>query len=329
MSRRTPVPTRAITTLYPNLAPLARMATRLHPRPATLDVPVSASKIGGPILWPLADPWPTCGDPEYALQPVELAPDDPFSSMVARHSPGLARHGTAYDGVGVGLDDPRHTGIVLPILQIRRADVRDLPFPEESDLFQLIWCSRLHMPDLQPRVRIAWRTKRLLTHTRRQFPAPRSDEAHLGPHHEDLLIPLRICVLQPERVVEYPSLRELEDMGVVSTDTLADLFDESERGTLGTAYAGTKVGGYPDWIQDPVWPQCANGHTMVHLLTFDSSEPLDTLLLSADERGERWRAAQAGWEFAEPTGMIFGRFGRTYIFYCPACPEHPLAVETQ
>jgi len=329
MSRRTPAPTRVITTRYPKLMPLARTAVRLHPRPAAVDVPASASKIGGPILWPLTDPWPTCGDLEYVVQQVELAPDDPFSIMAAQHNPGLLRRGTAYEGSGVGPADQRHTGIFLPILQIRRADVPELPFPAESDLFQMVWCSRLHMPDLQPRMRVAWRTERLLTTTRTEFPAPLSNEAHLGPHTDDLLIPLRVCLLQPERVVEYPSLRDLEERRVLSTDTLADLMDEHESGALGTAYAGTKVGGYPDWIQDPAWPQCAQGHDMVHLMTFDSSEPLDTLLLSADERAERRRAEQVGWMFAEPTGMIFGRFGSMYVFYCPACPEHPLTLETQ
>src|SRR5437868_4717769 len=118
MSRQTPAPTHAISTLYPQVEPLPRTTVRLHPRPAT--------------------------------------------------------------------GDGRHSGIYQSILQIRQSDVPELPFPAESDLFQMIWCSRLHMPDMQPRVRVAWRTERTLTHLRTEFPAPLSDEAHLGPHNDDL-----------------------------------------------------------------------------------------------------------------------------------------------
>jgi hypothetical protein len=280
MSRQTPAPAHAISTLYPQVEPLARTTVRLHPRPATTDVPASGSKIGGSILWPLADPWPTCDDLECAMEQVELAPDDPFYLNIAQYAPERLAAGTFYQGVGVGPEDARHSGIYLPILQIRQSDVPELPFPAESDLFQMIWCSRLHLPDMQPRVHVAWRTERTLMHLRTEFPAPLSDEAHLGPHNEDLLIPRRVCVLQPERVREYPSLRDLEEMGIFDAETLSDLFEEyeeSELGSLGTAYAGTKIGGYPAWIQDPAWPQCARGHAMVHLMTFDSSEPLDTL----------------------------------------------------
>lgn len=62
MPRQTVPPQRVITTLYPQLAPLARPAVRLHPRPATSDVPVSASKMGGPILCP------ECPDHPLALE---------------------------------------------------------------------------------------------------------------------------------------------------------------------------------------------------------------------------------------------------------------------
>lgn len=331
MSRQTIPPHHAITMLYPHphLAPLARTAVRLHPRPATGTVPVSVSKIGGPILWPRAESWPTCSDLEYAMQQVELAPDDPFYIMTAQYKPELLRRGTAYQSVGVGPDDARHSGIFLPILQIRRVDVPELPFPEGSDVFQMIWCSRLHMPDLQPRVRVAWRTEHTLTELRTEFPAPLSDEAHLGPHNEDLLIPRRVCLLQPERVIEYPDPRELEETLSIDADTLADLLEESESGALGTAYGGTKIGGYPAWIQDPVRPKCANGHAMMHLMTFDSREPLETVVLSEDEQAEVQRDAQAERLYSRPTGMTFGRFGRTYVFYCAECPEHSLALETQ
>ncbi|WP_374213271.1 hypothetical protein [Streptomyces sp. G1] len=47
--------------LFPQLAPLARTATRLHPRPGS-PTPHDSS-IGGPLLWPAEEPWPHCDDP--------------------------------------------------------------------------------------------------------------------------------------------------------------------------------------------------------------------------------------------------------------------------
>ncbi|MER5489065.1 hypothetical protein ABT024_38440 [Streptomyces sp. NPDC002812] len=44
--------------LFPQLAPLARTATRLHPRPGS-PTPHDSS-IGGPLLWPAEEPWPHC-----------------------------------------------------------------------------------------------------------------------------------------------------------------------------------------------------------------------------------------------------------------------------
>ncbi|MGQ4336251.1 hypothetical protein ACN6LE_007669, partial [Streptomyces hayashii] len=50
MSRTTPPRPFDVTALFPRLAPLARTATRLHPRagsPSRHD-----SSVGGPLMWP-------------------------------------------------------------------------------------------------------------------------------------------------------------------------------------------------------------------------------------------------------------------------------------
>ncbi|MGW6482874.1 hypothetical protein ACWGDS_34270, partial [Streptomyces sp. NPDC055059] len=43
-----------VTALFPQLAPLARTATRLHPRPGSPTA--HDSSVGGPLLWPAAGP---------------------------------------------------------------------------------------------------------------------------------------------------------------------------------------------------------------------------------------------------------------------------------
>ncbi|MFD7973442.1 hypothetical protein ACFV5D_32975, partial [Streptomyces clavifer] len=53
MSFTTPPRPLDVTALFPQLAPLARTATRLHPRPGTPSV--HDSSVGGPLLWPARD----------------------------------------------------------------------------------------------------------------------------------------------------------------------------------------------------------------------------------------------------------------------------------
>ncbi|MEW2267655.1 hypothetical protein AB0913_34660, partial [Streptomyces sp. NPDC047868] len=59
--RTTPPRPVDVTALFPQLAPLARTTTRLHPRPGSPTV--RDSSVGGPLLWPADEPWPHGGDP--------------------------------------------------------------------------------------------------------------------------------------------------------------------------------------------------------------------------------------------------------------------------
>jgi YD repeat-containing protein len=80
----------------------------------------------------------------------------------------------------IGPEDRRHTGIYLPILQLRRDDLPELPFPDDSNLFQLVWCPRLHEDDYQPRIRLYWRREREITHPRELSTAASADERRRG-----------------------------------------------------------------------------------------------------------------------------------------------------
>src|SRR3954469_1646843 len=64
-----------VTALFPELAPLARTATRLHPRPGAPTV--RDNSVGGPLLWPAGEPWPHCDEPhDRHAAPVVYSPDD-------------------------------------------------------------------------------------------------------------------------------------------------------------------------------------------------------------------------------------------------------------
>jgi hypothetical protein len=70
MTRTTPPRPVDVATVFPALAPLARIATRLHPRPGN-PLPQDSS-VGGPLLWPASEPWPHCGGP-HALDGLNPA----------------------------------------------------------------------------------------------------------------------------------------------------------------------------------------------------------------------------------------------------------------
>jgi hypothetical protein len=50
---------------FPRVAPHARTATRLHPRPG--QPAVEHSHVGGPLLWPVGQEWPACPGPHYLV----------------------------------------------------------------------------------------------------------------------------------------------------------------------------------------------------------------------------------------------------------------------
>ena len=76
------------------------------------------------------------------------------------------------------------------------------------------------------------------------------------------------CVLDPERVTEYPTYDLPDDVWSQIDETLKRI--EADTGwqydDLAVA-SGTKTGGYPGWTQPPDWPVCRCGTQMEHLLT--------------------------------------------------------------
>lgn len=89
MARVTPPRPLDITALFPELTAQAATAVRLHPSPG--EPGPNESSIGGPILWPRNEPWPTC--------PVADHPDQldlrPLAAIRAERA--LVRAGRARD----------------------------------------------------------------------------------------------------------------------------------------------------------------------------------------------------------------------------------------
>ncbi|WP_329201420.1 MULTISPECIES: hypothetical protein [unclassified Streptomyces] len=81
-TRTTPPRPVDVAAVFPALAPLARQAVRLHPRPGSPTV--HDSSIGGPLLWPAQEPWLYCRIEHEGLHPLV-----PVAQLYARDIPLL------------------------------------------------------------------------------------------------------------------------------------------------------------------------------------------------------------------------------------------------
>jgi hypothetical protein len=315
----TPAPSRDVTELFPGIEAYARTATRLHPVPGR-PAP-GASHIGGPLLWPAGEPWPVCAAEH--LVPVERpVPEAIWAEIAAaRQRPGYAGYAEAiaklaaeipgFEGVNrrtrsaLGREARAEPTPLVPVAQLRAADVPDLAAPAGADLLQVLWCPNDHDAGegLAPAVSVRWRAEAAVGAVLPAPPAANAGQPRYVP---------RPCVLRPERVVEYPWWQELPpDLGAA-----VRAWDRDHRGRyhrqLATA-PGWKVGGHTAWPTTdptPAWcPRC--GGPLAQLLQIDSNEWGDAL---------RWRPLEAGPDAdPEPTGVVAGLNGLCRLLTCPAC----------
>ncbi|MFD3499252.1 hypothetical protein [Streptomyces sp. NPDC058678] len=323
MPRTTPPRPLDVTAHFPELAPLARPTVRLHPRPGT---PTAAdSSIGGPLLWPPREPWPTCPDHGGPAQLGHAPEDVRLRRRILREAWSRPREeGTALltpeeraivdrlrQATLIPLDGPLP---MLPVAQLHAADLPGpgLPRPDGTDLLQLLWCPFDHEGHM-PRAALRWRTAAQVTDP---VPAPRTPV--LG-HDRHLPEP---CVLHPETVTEYPAPHELPE-------ELADRIEawEDEQGLvyqydLGVA-PGCKVGGHAPWsYTDPFPMACPDcGSAVRPLLTIDSGEwdggstswrPVE----DADHPGPMFRSP------ARATELSIGRDHALQLYVCTVSYGH-------
>lgn len=140
-----------VAAVFPQLAPLARTATRLHPRPGAPTW--HDSSIGGPLLWPAEEPWPHCEEPHVVdgINPARSPADLRLERRIfaASHGRDLTpeeretlervRPPRTYP---VRLAVQAYDGPIamLPVAQLYVRDVPDLSPPEGKDLLQVLWC---------------------------------------------------------------------------------------------------------------------------------------------------------------------------------------------
>jgi hypothetical protein len=244
---RTRPPALDVTIAIPGLAPYARTATRLHPRPA--DVTGAASHVGGPFRWPAGEAWPICTTARWSTP--QLPDYEDFAAGIVRE-PEPWIHGP----------NP-----MVGLVQLAAADVPDLWCPPDADLLQVFWCPYLHQLEsgIGPTVTLRWRRAADVTTVLTTPPAADVEDDDFVP---------RPCAVYPEQVVEYPGdlPPELEGLLYAPDRPKDHTFAISYARTLSAA-PGWKVGGWPTWTQEPdpaPCPGCAAPMTL--LLTVDSSE---------------------------------------------------------
>ncbi|MCX5174245.1 hypothetical protein [Streptomyces virginiae] len=282
-----------VESVFPELAGTARTTTLLYPRagqPGPGD-----SSIGGPLLWPADEPWPTCAEPDH-YKPLD-APVGP--APVA----------------------------MVPVLQLYAEDVPDLVFPAGTDLLQILWCPLVHEDDqYAANPRLHWRSTALTAAdvAEGQPPSPHTAEKDYLP---------RPCTVSPTPAVEYPSWGLLDEFGEQLGERFEALQEERGFGYFEVATTQqSKVGGYPSWTQPLDRPDCAGcGTHMEHLLSVTATEPGSGRWLPLDERNSSQdQAATPSWR-AEADPALLVTFGHDMVlggggmdfFVCRTCPGIP------
>jgi hypothetical protein len=329
MTRTTPPRPVDITERFPELREHSATATRLHPRPGK---PTTAdSSVGGPLLWPADERWPTCtdGDTHYVFQLSTPATVRRRREIIAAALARAAASGTHYsltdeeqaEMLAYHFSEPRELLDqpipLIPVAQLYRRDVPDFAGPDDTDLLQVLWCPLDHPEESYPRVRLYWRRSATVTRPLDAAPEP--------PVVQDDYLPVP-CVVYPEQVREYQYRellpRELSTRITAWEDETGEEAGRSYQYDLSLA-PGWKAGGFASWSLSGPYPvNCAQcGTPMTLLFTADSSE---------SQAGDSWRPAEEPADAPhDPTDITIGRGYSLYVFRCPASYEHPPATVMQ
>ncbi|WP_405607696.1 hypothetical protein OG292_01610 [Streptomyces sp. NBC_01511] len=343
MTRTTPPRPLDVEALFPELAAHRGTTTRLHPRPGSPGA--SDSSVGGPLLWPVDEAWPVCGEAHGRGRGRRLADIHRERRVLADAWDSGAVAGTdedrrlldelrrEYRVPGARETDPLP---MIGVAQLYRRDVPDLlAGPGDHDLLQVFWCPfDAHGTDrygmsLDLRWRRSWEVAEVLA------APPRPEVVGYAGYVAEP------CVLSPEQVVTYPFAGLLpEELGAridAWEEELEEAFEDSEeaRGDSSDGAAagppmyqydlsippGWRAGGFASWhLTDAYVMKCSTCATpMELLLTIDSSE---------------WDGGSGSWKpleerdlpahrFATPTEVTVGRWGELNIFACAADPGHP------
>ncbi|MFI8885164.1 hypothetical protein [Streptomyces sp. NPDC053813] len=348
--RTTPPRPVDVTAVFPELAPSARPAIRLHPRAGSPSV--RESSVGGPLLWPVTEPWPHCEgshpDSGFRQSPAEVRLDrrirarlhrDPHGPALTPEEEAIRDRDAAMLGERLDAGPPWPAECPVPMLPVAQLYLRDIPLlrpPGQADLLQVLWCPYDHDPDYKPSTALFWRSAAAVVDILATPPEPyEADYPGYVPEP---------CLLAPEAVTEYPNSLDLSpemqqmlgdwnrwqaaDVGVESSYAdYADYPEEFYDSELADA-PGWKVGGWPPWGRTDPYPRyCAVCDVrMVPLLTIASFEwdgGTQSWAPYEDQTAAFAASHVAGQNPAQPTAVEVGRTDNLQLYVCPVSPEHP------
>lgn len=328
-----------VTAVFPQLAPLARTATRLHPRPGSPSP--QDSSIGGPLLWPADEPWPHCDGPHVvdginpALSPADVRLERRIRaasrgrSLTPQEREPLERIRPPRE-LPVKLAVAPYEGSIamLPVAQLYTRDVPDLPMPEGADLLQVLWCPFDH--PIMPKTALFWRSAATVADTLTTPPEPPAMQF-------DGYLP-EPCLLSPEQVTEYPDHLELseelqEQLGNWSVWQAAGTDVDSAYASFPQEFydselagaPGWKVGGWPRWgATDPaprLCPDCdSDMDALLTIATFEGED--DSSWVPHEEPADEPPSGFDHFEPRRPTAVQIGSGYDQQLYVCPAAPEH-------
>ncbi|WP_409062521.1 hypothetical protein [Streptomyces sp. SYP-A7185] len=345
--RTTPPRPVDVTAVFPELAPLARPAMRLHPHPGAPSI--RDSSVGGPLLWPAEEPWPHCEEAHVDTgfrRPVAQERLDRRRLARQHHDP----HGPAFtpgeeaakeriaakDRELLDAGSPLPADRPVPMLPVAQLYLRDIPLlrpPGQADLLQVLWCPYEHEPDYKPATALFWRSAAEVVDVLVTPPEPyEADYPGYVPEP---------CLLAPEAITEYPNSLDLSpelrlavqdwsrwqaaDVGVDSS--YAEYPEDFYRDYLGEA-PGWKVGGWPPWGRtDPYRRHCTVCEAqMMPLLTIASFEwdgGEGSCWAPSEDQAAASATHYAGQSPAQPTRVEVGSTDNMQLYVCPKSPNHP------
>ncbi|MBZ9644604.1 hypothetical protein [Streptomyces sp. PSKA30] len=345
--RTTPPRPVDVAAVFPELAPLARAAIRLHPRAGSPSV--FESSVGGPLLWPAEEPWPHCNGSHpgsgRSRSPAEIRLErrrrarlrrDPHGPHYTPEEASIKERNDAVFMERLDAGPPWPAESPVPMLPVAQLYLRDIPLlrpPGQADLLQVLWCPYDHEPHYKPSTALFWRSAAEVVDVLAVPPEPYEADY-------DGYVP-EPCLLAPEQITEYPNSADLSgelrkllkdwsrwqaaDVGVDSS--YEDYPEEFYDCELADA-PGWKVGGWPPWGRtDPYIRFCAVCDAqMVPLLTIASFEwdggthgwaPYE------DQAAALSPSYVAGANPAQPTAVEVGSTDNLQLYVCPASPDHP------
>ncbi|WP_354637752.1 hypothetical protein [Kitasatospora camelliae] len=333
MTRTTPERPLDVAAGFPELAGQARTATRLHPHPGAPTV--HDSSVGGPLLWPADEPWPAYESPYPPYGPLTTLADIRTRRAVLTRAWSRPRgprenlltpaEQEVVDRIRAGHPpalQPAGPQPLIPLAQLYARDVPGLPFPEGTDLLQVVWSPSEDVEGCSGAVQLRWRRA---SEVREVLAAP-PEPAYV---QQDDHVP-EPCLLRPEQVREFPPGHLLAEEVTERLETWAEQRSADYRSDLSVA-PGWKAGGWPAHFtfRDPAGPEelsCGEcGGPVEALLTVDSGE--------WDGSTGSWRPLEDGEDAGKPPGypcrdacnptlVTVGRGYTLQMYHCVGTPAH-------